>query len=380
VREADVQAMLGDLDRWEGDRVAAARRYRLALDEDSGHQRALDGMIAVEAEVARTLVEVEEPRSGATSYALADTDDFARLDLGAEWIEVANDWAWGGQAGSRWLDGRALDGLPAEVQQGVFADLEAARWWRWGTLRSAVQLGVQRVLADWDYSFGASLQHRSTEGPQSEIAVQHGPAYPTTATLQSAMVGVVQDHVAVSHVRPLNDRWTLSATAESAWLRTDLDSLPDVRNESTARFGTGLTLGRAMSDQFTLGLTTRAVGYSAPGPVLTDTATSTERRFFWDPRLALSAGPFVRVRYDLSERWQASGMVGPGIAFLDERTSPGWDVVPHVSAEAGIRREGARFWAALDFFYYQGQFDGYRSYGARLTLSARDWSTLGRAP
>jgi tetratricopeptide (TPR) repeat protein len=376
VPPSDVHAMLGDLDRWEGDRVAAARRYQLALDEDPEHQRALDGFSALQAEVARTLVEVEEPRAGASTYALGDTDDFSRLDVGAEWVEVEQDWAWGGQAGSRWLDGLGSDGAPAEVQQGVYVDLEAARWWRWGTLRTAAQFGVQRVFTDWEYSVGGSLQHRAG-GLQTEVAYEHGPAYPTTATMQSALLGVVQDHVTVSHSRPLNDRWSLSATAEGAWLRTNLDTLASAQNESTARFGAALSLGRSMSETLTLGLSTRMTGYTGPGPVLTDPVTSAERRLFWDPRLALSAGPYARISQPLSASWTATGMLGPGIALLDERTSSGWAVVPHVSAEAGIRREGSRFWTALDLFYYQGQFDGYRSYGARLTFSARDWSRLG---
>ncbi|MGD8287609.1 MAG: hypothetical protein PVI31_03160, partial [Gemmatimonadota bacterium] len=78
-----------------------------------------------------------------------------------------------------------------------------------------------------------------------------------------------------------------------------------------------------------------------------------------------------------SSTWSMTGSLGPGIAFIDERTAPGWDVVPHVSAEAGLRREGERFWTSLDFFFYQGQFDGYRMYGARLSVSARDWSRIG---
>jgi tetratricopeptide (TPR) repeat protein len=377
VSEADVQAMLGDLDRWDGDLVAAARRYQLALDDDSRNQRALDGFAALEAEVARTLVELEEPRAGATSYALADTDDFSRVDLGGEWVEVDGNFVWGGAAGNRWLDGRGLDGLAAERQQGVYVDLEAARWWRWGTLRSAATFGVQQVRDAWDFSLGGSLMHRGITGAQTELGYEHGPAYPVTATLQSALVGVVQDHVSVSHSRPLDARWSLSATAEGALLRTDLDTVANARNENTARFGTALTLGREMSEMLTLGVTTRAVGYTSSGPVVTDPATLTQRRLFWDPRLALSVGPIARVSRDLSANWSATGMVGPGIAFIDERTSAGWDVVPHVSAEAGVRREGQRFWTALDFFFYQGQFDGYRMYGARLTLSARDWSRLG---
>jgi tetratricopeptide (TPR) repeat protein len=373
---AEVHAMLGDLDRWEGDRIAAARHYRMALDSDPANLRAHDGFNALFDEVARLEVEVEQPRAGGTSYALQDTDDFTRLDLAGEWVQVDDDWVWGGDAGNRWLDGRGIDGLPADVRQGLFVNLEAARWWRWATLRSGARFGAERVRDQWDFTVGGSLQHRGVGGSQTELTVEHGPAYPVTATLQSALVGVVQDHVAVSHARPLGERWTLAATAEGARLRSDLDTIPNAANESTARLQAGLSVGRAMTQTLTLGLSARAMGYTSSGPVVTD-SSSVQRRLFWDPRMALSTGPFARISSDLSDRWRLTGSLAPGIAFLDERGSTGWDVVPHVSAEAGVRREGERFWTALDLFFYQGQFDGYRMYGARLSLSARDWSRLG---
>lgn len=373
---AEAHAMLGDLDRWSGDRVAAARHYRLALDADPANLRAHDGFNSLTDEVARQEVEVEEPGAGARSYAMGDTDDYSRLDLGGEWVNVDDDWVWGGDAGNRWLDGRQIDGLPAEVQQGLFVDVQAGRWWRWATVRTGARFGAERVRDQWDFTVGASLRHRGAGGAQTEVTVEHGPAYPVTATLQSAMVGVVQDHVAMSHARPLSERWTLSALAEAAWLRTDLDTIANASHESTARLQSTVSLGRAMSQTLTLGLTARAMGYTSSGPVVTDSVT---HRLFWDPRLALSAGPFVRVGHDLSEQWKVTGSLAPGVAFLDERGRTGWDVVPHLSAEAGLRREGERFWTALDLFFYQGQFDGYRMYGARFSVSARDWSSLGGA-
>ncbi|NNL67551.1 MAG: tetratricopeptide repeat protein, partial [Myxococcales bacterium] len=65
VTTADVHAMLGDLERWAGDRPAAGREYELALADDPGHERALDGMEALDAEIARTVLEVEQPRVAA---------------------------------------------------------------------------------------------------------------------------------------------------------------------------------------------------------------------------------------------------------------------------------------------------------------------------
>lgn len=380
VTTADVLAMLGDLERWDGDRVAAARQYELALEQDPANLRATDGIALLRAEVDRTIVETDQPGVAATSYALSDTDDFQRLDVGGEWVEVQGDWSWGGGAGHRWLDGRGLGGVPAEVEQGVYLDLEAARWWRWGTLRSAVQFGTQRVRDVWDYSVGGSLTHRGTDGAQTDLRFEHGPAYPITATLQSALIGVVQDHVSVSHARRLGTRWSITTTVEGALLRAELDSIPQSMNDQTARFQAVAALGRDLTRGLTLGLSGRLMGYTDSAPTVTDPVTAAARHLFWDPRLAISSGPFVRLAQDLSATWQLTGSLNPGVAFIDERTASGWDVVPHVSAEAGLRREGSRFWTALDFFFYQGQFDGYRMYGARLTFSARDWPALGGSP
>lgn len=375
--EAEVQAMLGDLQRWDGDRVAAAERYELALASDPGNERAADGLTVMQDELSRTLVELERPRLGATSYAATDTDDFTRLDVGAEWVELAEEWSWGGSAGSRRLDGRTLDGVPAEAQQGVYLDLEAARWWRWGSMRSGARFGVERVVQDWEYSVGASLTLRGGNGSRTELGYDHGPAYPVTATLQSATAGVVQDQVSIGHASRIGVRWTLNATASGARLRTDLDSIPATGNGATTRLQTGLSLGREISRSLTLGVSANAMGYSSAAPVVASTATSTEQRLFWDPKLSVSAGPFARVEHELSTTLGVTAVVGPGIALLDERTAPGWNVVPHLSAETALVHEGGRLSTALELFFYQGRFDGYRMYGARLSVSARDLSRLG---
>lgn len=376
VSRADVQAALGDLRRWEGDRVGAARRYGLALASDPDNARARAGTAALEAEVARTLLEVEQPRIGGTAYTLADTDDFARVDLGGEWIEVGGPWVWGGTAGNRWISGVALDGTEAQ-RQGAFLDLEAARWWRWGTLRTAIDIGVQRLRATLDPVFGASLGQRGRGGSTSELRYEHGPAYPIAVTLQSVLADVVQDRVSVSHARPLGERWSLSATLDGAWLRADPDSLAGAA-QGVGRAQASLAVGRALSPALTVGLTSRALTFTRAAPVTTLPGGSS-RRLFWDPSLVLSAGPYARLTRNLSASWRLSGTLGPGIALIDERGTAGTDLVPHISAEAGVRREGARYWTAFDVFYYQGQFDGYRTYGARLTLSARDFSSLGES-
>ena len=378
VLRADVYATLGDLRRWDGDRLGAAELYALALSGDPAHARARAGMGALEADVDRQLVELEAPRAGASAYSLADTDDFARVDLGGEWVEVDGRWVWGGTAGNRWISGVALDGADA-LRQGAFVDLEAARWWRFGTVRTAVDFGVQRFRSDWEVALGASVGHRGPAGAASELRYERGPAYPIAVTLQSLLAHVVQDRFLLNHARPLGELWSVSAVLDGAWLRADADSVAPGTDTGTGRLQGVLSVGRALSSTWTIGLATQSLVFSHAAPVTALPGGGT-RRLFWDPSLVVSIGPYAQLTRDLTTYWKVTGRLGPGIALIDERGTPGSDLVPHFSAEAGVRREGSRFWTALDLFYYQGQFDGYRTYGARLTLHARDFSSLVPRP
>jgi hypothetical protein len=280
----------------------------------------------------------------------------------------------GGAAGNRWVAGSALDGSDAD-RQGAFAEVEGARWWRWGTVRTGIDVGVQRLRETWDVSLGGSVGHRGADGATSEVRYEHGPAYPIAVTLQSVLAGVVQDHVTVSHARPLGGRWSASGAIDGAWLRADPDSVLGGTSERVGRLQGVLAIGRSMSPTLTLGLSTRALTFTDAAPVTSLPGGGT-LRLFWDPRLVVTAGPYAQITRDLSSTWSLSGRLGPGVALIDERGAGGSDWVPHVSAEAGVRREGSHFWTAFDLFYYQGQFDGYRTYGARFTLSARDFSSL----
>jgi len=106
-------------------------------------------------------------------------------------------------------------------------------------------------------------------------------------------------------------------------------------------------------------------------------ATGGSRRLFWDPRFMVAGGPYTRIARDLSESWTATARLFPGVALVEERGAAGSDLVPHLTAEAGARWEGMRLSASLDLFYSQGRFDGYRAYGARISVSALDGRGAG---
>jgi len=122
-------------------------------------------------------------------------------------------------------------------------------------------------------------------------------------------------------------------------------------------------------------MTARAGGLTRAAPVTT-LAGGGARRLFWDPSLVMSVAPYAQLTWEVAGDWQVVGRLGPGIAWIQERGAVSLDLVPQLAAEAGVRRETERLSAALDLFYSQAQFDGYRSYGARITVGARD---IGRA-
>jgi hypothetical protein len=122
-----------------------------------------------------------------------------------------------------------------------------------------------------------------------------------------------------------------------------------------------------MTDELILGVNGRAAAYTEASPVLDDL------RLFWDPRGVFAGGLYAQWDRDLDDSWNLRARLNPSLAFIDERTRRGFQAVPHLSAEAGLSYQTERFRTNLDAFYYQGRFDGYRAYGLRLSVSARDW-------
>lgn len=381
---AEIRALLGDLRRWEGDRVRSGDEYAVALSLDSTNLRAQTGLDELGEEAVREVEDVERPRLGGNAYSLMDSDEFSQVDLGAEGVRIDGAWVLGVRMGSRWMGGLDLSGATRD-EQGLFAEAETARWWNWGTLRTGVHLGMEQVRAGaTDVSFGASLQFGDLGGFRSDIRYDHGLAYPITATLQSVLARVSQDRVTANLARQLSPRWSLSLSGDAAWL--DPGSLPVFSGDSGAlpgspqlpsggvgnlsgsfRFETGASVGRLVTDDLTLGVNARALTYSAASPV------ADGLRLFWDPSAVFAGGLYAQWERDLAEPWRLSARLNPSLAFIDERSQAGFQRVPHVSAEAGLAHLGRRFRTSLNAFYYQGRFDGYRAYGLRLTFSARDW-------
>ena len=362
---AEVRALLGDLRRWRGDRWLSGENYRFALETDPTNSRAQDGLEELGAEAARDIEEIESPGLGGNAYSLTDSDEFSRLDLGVQGVSINDNWVWGFRTGTRWLGGLDLTGRN-ESEQGLFLELESARWWRWGTIRTGLHLGLEEVPpGGTDLSFGASLRFSDLGGFRTDLRYDHGPAYPLAMTLQSVYGDVVQDRFMANLSRGINQRWSLSLAGDMAWLKPgDVD---DAEKAGSLRLEAGGSLGRAMTDDLVLGVNARALTYSEPSPVLDGL------RLFWDPDAVLAGGVYAQWNKGLTERWSLKTRLNPSFALIDERIATGFAVVPHLSAEAGLSYLGSRFRTSMDAFYYSGRFDGYRAYGVRLSLSARDW-------
>lgn len=373
---AEVRALLGDLQRWEGQRVLSGESYRAALGADGANERARAGLKELLAEADRVIGEEESPRVGGNALTLVDSDEFSRVDLGAEAVRVDGSWVWAVRTGSRWMGGFDLGGLERE-ERGWYLELEPARWWRMGTVRTGVHLGLEQVRPDaTDIAYGASLRLAELWGFRTDLRYDHGPAYPITVTLQSVFAKVVQDRFAANLARRVGDRWSLSLAGDAALLgAVDAEgpaggsSNGDVDDRSLRLEG-GMSLGRSLTPSLTLGVTARALAYTGPSPVVDGL------RLYWDPNALFSGGLFAQLEKDLAPAWTLRGRVNPSLAFIDERSRRGFERVPHFSAEAGLSYLGGRFRATVDAFYYQGRFDGYNAYGLRVGLGA--WDGFGK--
>jgi tetratricopeptide (TPR) repeat protein len=365
--EADVHALMGDLHRWEGRRIEAGSRYRIALGLDAENERANDGLDGLRIQIGRLIADVERPGFGTLAHGLADSDDFGRLDLGGEWAGVGDEWAWSGMVGQRWLSGQEPGGGPGDLT-GTFLEISPARWWRWGTIRTSVRLGAEWMRDDEvDVSVGASFQYRREAGGVLTVDYGHQPAYGLTGTLQSAIARVTQDRLLASWSQTVGDRWTLSGQADVSRLEAKAVS----GAEASARIQGALSVSRTMTRSWSLGWSALALRHSSAAP------SPGGVRLFWDPALVVATGPMATLAGRLSDEWGASLRASPGLALIDERTPAGFESVPQLSLDARLEYSSPRWHGAVDLFYAQARLEGYRSYGARVTLGTASW--LSRA-
>lgn len=359
---ADVLALLGDIHRWDGERLQAVRRYEAALEAEPAHGGAETGLEAIRSDVDRFLVQSEDPGIEAAATSFADTDDFRRYDAAGAWTALQGRWVWSTRSGARWLEGLEPAGGAGD-RQGLFADVEGARWWRWGTVRTAARFGVQNVRADdVDLGVGLSARFIGASGRRTDVSFDHEPAFAVTNTLQSVAVNVRQDRLGVTHSQPLSGGWSAAVAAEAA----SLDHRDVAGADRNLRLQVGASVGRALSASVTLGLAGRALRYMDAAP------DATAVPLYWDPELAVSIGPYLQLRQPMGRSWTLTGRANPGLGYIDERGRTS-DIVPDLSGRIGLLRDGAKYRTSIELFYGQGRFTSYRYYGLDVSFSARGW-------
>ncbi len=353
---AEVLALLGDLDRWSGSYATAKQRYEAALRAQPDHGRAIEGLNIIRDNVRARVDEVERPRVGGLSRALGDTDEYLRLDVGGEYVDTHDTWAWGGQAGGRRIEGFGLTGALGD-RQGAYAELELARWWQLGRVRTATQLGVETTRPGaTDLAVGFAVSFLGELGRRTDVVLERAPAHMTSRTLQSLEAAVVQQRIGLDFATPFGSGWSFAATGDVARLEHR-----NVGGDTNLRVGGGASIGRGVARSLTLGVSGRLLHYSD--------AAGTGVPLYWDPEYSIAFGPYAQFGRSLSDRWEATARLSPGISLIEERRVAGREYAPDISASLGLRRRGGTYDSTIELLFGQGRFSGYRSFGLNLSLS-----------
>lgn len=354
--DARAWALKADLLRWRGDRVAAGRAYRRALEIDPLQPEALEGRRRLD-EASAAVVERSEPRGvGPLLDFMGDSDEFQRFDAALDGGWTGGLWALRGSAGYRWLEGLSLDGSPA-ADGGAFADIGVARWWREATVRTGVRAGVQHLDGfDTELTLGADVRLPDAGGWDLLASWDHGPSYPYTWTYESVEAGIRTDVILLSAFRVLGTDWTLGGSMNGA--------IYEQPGDDNSRLGGRLALGRRLTRLWRAELATSALGFSDPAPVA-------DRSLYWDPSLYWATTLSVGIDYFPPDAWGGQALLTGGTAWIDERAPSGGSWVPQFGVQGGVARSWGAGEMALTGFYRRGRERDYSAWGASLELRLR---------
>jgi Flp pilus assembly protein TadD len=354
---AEGWALLGDLYRFGDARIEARNAYRTALRLDPGSVPAREGQTALERQAARIVESRERPSAGPEILYFRDSDEFERMDLGAH-----ASYQWGSmlllaRAGYRRLEGITLAGTSGQ-ERGPYFQLEFARWWRLGSLRTSVAVGAEQLDAiGTEPTFAVAVALPEANGTAIEVSYDHGPAFHRTVTLESVLGAIQADHLQASVFRSLGHGWDLSGLGAVTSLRgSDSDNW---------RFNSFVTVRHELTGPFTIALTSQALAFATAAPTLGS------RRLYWDPRAFVAGGVQFEARSPATGVWDVYGRVTPGIGLVKERTATELDFVPQLATEAGVGYETPRIAFMAGLAYLRGREGAYNSLGANVSLGIR---------
>jgi cytochrome c-type biogenesis protein CcmH/NrfG len=345
---ADAWALLGDLYQWQGSTLAAADAYERALALSPTHEQATIGLATVRLQVAELIAERESPRAGPEVYYFQDSDDFERLDLGAQASFLWSNTTMMVRGGYRSVHGTQVDGTLG-TERGAFAEVEIGYWWRLGTIRTSVTTGAEQFdVSGTEPTLGARVEVPDMNGTAVQVTFTHGRAFSQTATLGSIRADLLSDDLQASAFRQISERWSVSGNAGLGALHGTGDANPRINAAVTARRAISQILDGAIVSYFiTLG----------------DSAPSTQgQRLYWDPAAFWSNSLQLDLHTAPVNQWRAYARLTPGLALVDERTASGVDLVPQLSSEAGLSLDTDRLRFNTDVAFLRGREGEYNSF------------------
>jgi predicted Zn-dependent protease len=356
--EVEAWTLLGDVRRWWNERPEAAHAYGRALALDPADQAALEGRAALTEATARALADREAPGVGPTLTFFRDSEGYRRLDVVAHGTLLRDEHdVMRVRSGFRRLEGFRLDGT-AGREEGFFAEVDLARWWREGTVRASLTGGAERLEPGGVQPlFGAAVRADRLSGWDLEAAFRHERAYALVTTFESADLVVHADQVRVALARRLGPAWSLAGSVEGGALRSDEDT--------TWRGVAGLGLHRRVAPALRVGATSRVLAYADAAPVPLD------RPAFWDPELFWATEVPIELQGDRPRGWNAHLRLSPGVAYLRQRgvDETGWN--PQFGGELGARFRGERAHLDANLFHTRGREGDYDALGFSVHLSIR---------
>lgn len=355
---AEGWALLGDLRRWSDARPQAADAYRRALSLDPEEPQALAGREALREATERVIAGRENPGLGPTLSFFRDSEGFRWLDVSARGslLQDRRD-ALSVRSGYRRLEGLRPDGLEG-VEDGFFAEADLSRWWREGTVRGAVTLGVEQFSgAGVEPVFGARLEAGQLDGWSLDVSYRHGRGYPLLTTLESVDPIIRADRLAIAVDRALTGEWAASGAAEAGSFRGG--------GSDVWRLGAGGSLSRRVVPDLRVGISSRILSFSDPAPRLQD------RRAFWDPELFWSTEIPLELGPVSVGAWSPHARVAPGLALVRDREEPGSRWIPQMGGELGTRYAGDRVVLDMNLFAARGREGDYNAFGVNLGLTLR---------
>lgn len=356
---AEVWALLGDVRRWWDERPLSADAYDRALVIDDDQPRAIVGRQALAEATARAITDEEGPGIGPTLDFFRDSEGFRRMDLTAHAALVRDRRdVVRVRSGFRRLEGSGIDGAPG-LEDGLFAEVELARWWREGTVRASVTVGAERMDPSSGVRpvVGADVRADGFEGWDLTGSYRREQAYAVVTTFESLDLVIHADRLRVAVERALGSGWSLAAGTEAGSLRGG--------GETTWRGGADLGLHHRLAPVLRVGATSHLLGYSGAAPVPLD------RPAFWDPELFWATELPIELQTDRTRGWNAHARVSPGVGLVRSRDAEETSWIPQVGGEVGARYRGDRASFDANLFHTRGREGDYDALGFSVHLSIR---------